>query len=167
MTGRRMQGRIGPLALVAFTATMLMGGCDASFYDNGDDSADYAQVCTDAAGNAQPDSDCDNAPDDYTSDAYDSHDPYMWRYYPAPNLVIVPYGQRMPSAGVVRKPVTITVPAAGGSGGSSRPAKIQTPSSDQAGGTLTKSGSSSAISRGGFGVKGASGGKGSAGSAGS
>lgn len=153
VTARRMQGRIGPLVLVVFAAALVTGACDLpAAADGGDDSADYAQVCTDAAGNAQPDSDCDHAPDAFAGDAYEPADSYMWRYYPASNLVIVPYGQRMPSGGSVRRPVTISVPA--GSGGMSRPAKVQMPSAGSSGGALTKAGSSSSISRGGFGVKG-------------
>ena len=152
MTARRMQGRTGPLAMVLLAAALVTGGCDLPLDSSDDDSADFAQVCTDASGNAQPDSNCDQAPDDFAGDAYDTSRPYMWRYYPASNLVIAPYGQRMPTGGVVRKPVTISVPST--AGGSSRPAKVQMSSAGASGGTLTKSGSSSTISRGGFGVKG-------------
>lgn len=155
---RRMQGRLnGKLFLVAAVATMLTA-CDLppGFSDAGDDAgADYAQVCTDAAGNAEPDSDCDNADDDYQGSTYVSGRPYMWRYYPASNLVIPAYGRPMPAGGSVRRPTVIVVSSGGTSTvvGNRRPAVVSTPSAGSSGGTLTKTGSSTGITRGGFGVK--------------
>jgi hypothetical protein len=170
-----MQGRIGPLVLVAAVAAAV-SACDLPALDDADGSADYAQVCTDAAGNAAPDSDCDYADDDYQGSTYVVGRPYMWRYYPASNLVIVPYGQRMSATGTVRRPSTASASGTGSSGGKdasgggSRPPVISTPSAGPDGGKLTQAGSGGGIIRGGFGVKGGSNpgsGKGASSSAGS
>jgi hypothetical protein len=150
-------------------AASIAGGtaaCDlpTGLASDDDGSSDYAQICTDAAGDVEPDSDCAQAPESYDSVVVVPGQTRMWRYYGASNLSVPPYGTLLPG-GMLRRPVTVS------SGGSMRTPVIKMPSVGPKGGTLSTSGSSSAppgkvtppksgsdstISRGGFGVKGGS-----------
>lgn len=181
---RRMQGGLGRIVLVGLVAGALGGplaACDMPLAAGDDDggSSDFAQVCTDAAGDVEPDSDCVHAPVDYESVTVAPGQTRMWRYYPSSGLTIPGVGKKITTvAGTLRRPVTVS------SGGGTRTAVVKAPALGSSGGTLTKSGAASTssggssaptkagsgngssgdISRGGFGVKGGNVGRGSAGS---